>query len=63
MSYGAGLTKMSLGRFALATFLGMLPLTFAYVSVGRLLFFGQGPLTIAAGVLVVLSFLALPRAL
>lgn len=30
VSYGAGLTMMSLGAFSLATFLGMLPITFAY---------------------------------
>lgn len=59
VSYGAGLTKMSAGRFALATFFGMLPLTFASVSAGRLLV-GRGPLPIVAGVLVVAGFLALP---
>jgi uncharacterized membrane protein YdjX (TVP38/TMEM64 family) len=62
VSYGAGLTKMSLGRFALATFVGMLPLTFAYVSAGRLLV-GQGPLSIAAGVAVVAGLLLLPAAI
>lgn len=30
ISYGAGLTKISLNRFSLATFFGMLPLTFTY---------------------------------
>lgn len=59
VSYGAGLTKMSVGRFALATFLGMLPLTFAYVSAGRLLV-AYGPLPIVAGVVVVAGLVALP---
>jgi uncharacterized membrane protein YdjX (TVP38/TMEM64 family) len=61
VSYGAGLTKMSLGRFALATFFGMLPLTFVYVSAGRLLG-GGGRLPIVAGVMVVAALLALPMA-
>ena len=32
ISYGAGLTKMSVGRFALATWVGMLPWTFAWAA-------------------------------
>lgn len=60
VSYGAGLTKMSLGRFCLATFFGMLPLTFAYVSVGPLLVSG-GLLSLVAGGAVVVLFLLLPR--
>jgi len=36
VSYGAGLTKMSLRAFSLATFLGMLPLTFIYNYFGSL---------------------------
>jgi uncharacterized membrane protein YdjX (TVP38/TMEM64 family) len=38
ISYGAGLTKMSLGNFSVATFLGMLPLTFIYNTFGSVLF-------------------------
>ncbi len=37
VSYGAGLTKMSLKAFSIATFLGMLPLTFAYNYFGSVL--------------------------
>lgn len=37
VSYGAGLTAMSLWKFALATFLGMLPLTFIYNTFGSVL--------------------------
>jgi uncharacterized membrane protein YdjX (TVP38/TMEM64 family) len=62
VSYGAGLTKMSLGRFILATFLGTLPLTFVYVSAGRLLL-GHGLLAIVAGAVVVTIFLTLPLAI
>lgn len=62
VSYGAGLTKMSVGRFALATILGMLPLTFAYVSAGRL-FVTSGPWPIVAGVGVVAGLVALPAAI
>jgi uncharacterized membrane protein YdjX (TVP38/TMEM64 family) len=60
VSYGAGLTKISLGRFCLATFFGMLPLTFAYVSFGPLLVSG-GLLSLVAGGAVVVLFLLLPR--
>ncbi len=62
VSYGAGLTKMSVGRFALATFLGMLPMTFVYVSAGSLLV-GRESLTIVAGVVVVVGLLTLPMAI
>lgn len=59
VSYGAGLTKMSLRRFALATFLGMLPLTFAYVSAGRLLV-NHAVASAAAGVVLIAGMLVLP---
>jgi uncharacterized membrane protein YdjX (TVP38/TMEM64 family) len=60
VSYGAGLTKMSLARFAVASFLGMLPLTFAYVSFGPLLS-AEGPVAwFGGGGVVVLLFL-IPR--
>jgi len=41
ISYGAGLTQMSLKAFAGATFLGMLPLTFAYNYFGSFLVVGE----------------------
>lgn len=59
VSYGAGLTKLSLGRFALATGLGMLPLTFLYNYFGSRLAFGQGS-TLALGALLVAGLLLLP---
>ncbi len=59
ISYGAGLTKISLRRFALATFFGMLPLTFLYTSFGPLLV-GRGWLSLLLGALAVAVFLLLP---
>ena len=60
VSYGAGLTKMTLWKFSLATFFGSLPLTFAYTWSGPLLFSG-GALPVVGGVLMVALFLVLPR--
>ncbi len=60
ISYGAGLTKMSLRNFALATFIGQLPLTFVYVSSGAFLASGRLVIVIG-GALAVVLFLALPR--
>ena len=59
VSYGAGLTKISLRRFALATFVGMLPATFVYNYFGSVIVFGR-MLTIALGLLTVGTFLILP---
>lgn len=60
VSYGAGLTKMSARRFALATFFGMLPLTAAYTTLGSSLVVGPG-VTLALGAAMVLLFFLLPR--
>ncbi len=60
VSYGAGLTKMSGPRFALATFVGMVPLTFVYASFGELLFANSALTWVGGGVFVALLFL-LPR--
>ncbi len=35
ISYGAGLTNISLKRFAIATFIGMIPMTFLFAYTGR----------------------------
>ncbi len=59
VSYGAGLTKISVRRFALATFVGMLPVTFVYNYFGSVVVFGR-ELTIALGLLMVGTFLILP---
>jgi uncharacterized membrane protein YdjX (TVP38/TMEM64 family) len=60
VSYGAGLTKMSLTRFAVSSFLGMLPLTFVYVSFGPLVSVG-GPITWIGGAMAVALLFLLPR--
>jgi uncharacterized membrane protein YdjX (TVP38/TMEM64 family) len=60
VSYGAGLTKMSLSRFSIATFLGMLPLTFLNNYFGSgITFHRRWSLTF--GILMVLLFFGLPR--
>ena len=60
VSYGAGLTALSLWKFAFATFAGMLPLTFLYVSAGSAVL-GNRPLTVVGGLLMVALFFLLPR--
>ena len=60
VSYGAGLTTMSLRAFALATFLGMIPPTFALTYLGSAVVTVEWTLVIAGGMLVVV-FLLLPR--
>jgi uncharacterized membrane protein YdjX (TVP38/TMEM64 family) len=59
VSYGSGLTKMSIWRFSLATFLGMLPLTFIYNNFGAALVV-DGRLAIIVGIVVVLLLFLLP---
>ena len=60
VSYGAGLTKMSLKAFALATFVGMTPPTFALTYLGSAVVTVQWPFILAGGLLVLL-FLLLPK--
>ena len=60
VSYGAGLTKMSLKAFALATLVGMAPPTFAFTYLGSAVVTVQWPFILAGGVLV-LIFLLLPK--
>jgi uncharacterized membrane protein YdjX (TVP38/TMEM64 family) len=60
ISYGAGLTKMSLRNFSLATFLGMLPLTFLYNTFGSVLVVGKW-LTIILGLILVVLFFLIPE--
>lgn len=59
VSYGAGLTKMSLKRFSLATFIGMLPLTFAFNYFGSILVISHW-VAVALGLAMVLLFFLLP---
>jgi uncharacterized membrane protein YdjX (TVP38/TMEM64 family) len=60
VSYGAGLTKMSLKAFAFATFVGMIPPTFALTYLGSAVVSVQWPFILAGGLLVVI-FLFLPK--
>jgi len=60
VSYGAGLTKMSLKAFAFATFVGMMPPTFALTYLGSAVVSVQWPFILAGGLLVVI-FLFLPK--
>ncbi|MGB4068961.1 MAG: TVP38/TMEM64 family protein [Nitrospira sp.] len=62
VSYGAGLTNISLKAFALATLVGMAPPTFAFTYLGSSVISAQWPL-IAAGVVMVAFFLAMPKLL
>ncbi len=59
VSYGAGLTKMSLKTFSVATFLGMLPLTFIYNYFGSVVMVGRG-LALMLGLIMVFLFFAFP---
>jgi uncharacterized membrane protein YdjX (TVP38/TMEM64 family) len=60
ISYGAGLTKMSLRKFILATFFGMIPLTFVYNYFGSVLVFGKA-LTFLLGLIMVILFFLIPK--
>jgi uncharacterized membrane protein YdjX (TVP38/TMEM64 family) len=60
ISYGAGLTKMSLTKFSIATYLGMLPLTYLYVTFGAVVM-ERGVISLIAGVAVVFLFFFMPR--
>lgn len=56
VSYGAGLTRISLRAFALATLIGMIPATFAVNYFGSGIFSGSGLPWILGGVLVAMFF-------
>ncbi len=60
VSYGAGLTKMSLRTFTVMTFFGMIPMTFVYTSFGAVLIVHKG-ISIVLGVCMVVLFFTLPR--
>jgi uncharacterized membrane protein YdjX (TVP38/TMEM64 family) len=59
VSYGAGLTRMSLRNFALATLLGSIPMTFIYHSFGSVLKVSTTT-GLALGLLIVAILFALP---
>lgn len=59
ISYAAGVTAIALWRYALATTLGMLPMTFVFAGLGHN--FELNPtLTVVAAVLILLAMAALP---
>ena len=60
VSYGAGLTKVPMAKFAAATALGMVPFTLVYCYFGRMILI-DGWISAAVGVVFVVAFLALPR--
>lgn len=60
VSYGAGLTKMSLRAFILASFFGMLPLTFIYNQFGAGLVMNQA-LAVSLGILMVVLMFIIPK--
>jgi uncharacterized membrane protein YdjX (TVP38/TMEM64 family) len=59
ISYGAGLTKITLKKFALATFFGMIPLTFIYNYFGSILVLTKA-MTVIFGVIMVVLFFLMP---
>ncbi len=60
VSYGAGLTKMSLKKFSIATLLGMIPITFVYNYFGSVVVFNNR-LTLVLGIILVVLFFVMPR--
>lgn len=60
ISYGAGLTKMSFRNYVLATFFGMIPLTFLYNYFGTVLVIRK-TYAVLFGFAMVILFFALPR--
>ena len=60
VSYGAGLTNMSLKAFALATLVGTIPPTFALTSFGSSVTTAQWPLMLA-GIVMVAVFVLAPK--
>jgi uncharacterized membrane protein YdjX (TVP38/TMEM64 family) len=61
VSYGAGLTMMSLKAFILATFLGMLPMTFAYNYFGAAILAANRGMVLLLGLLMVSFLFWFPR--
>jgi len=59
VSYGAGLTRMSLRNFTLATILGFIPMTFIYHIFGSAMVVST-PMTIVLGLLIVAILFVLP---
>ena len=62
ISYGAGLTRMRLRSFTLATIFGFIPMTFLYHTFGSVLTAGT-PAAVTLGLLIVAALFALPYVL
>lgn len=59
ISYGAGLTNMKLRNFAIATFIGMIPMTYAFATLGESIVVGSS-LAAVATILVIVGFFVVP---
>ncbi len=59
ISYGAGLTKITLKKFAVATFFGMVPMTFLFVYYGKVIFLGN-LFSIAFTILLIIAIFLVP---
>lgn len=59
ISYGAGLTKMTLRSFTISTFFGMIPLTFIYNYFGSVIIINKW-LTLILAIVMVFLFFVLP---
>ena len=62
ISYGAGLTNMRLKNFALATLIGMVPMTFLFTTLGESVVIGSS-FALIATVLVIIGFFVVPIAI
>ena len=60
ISYGAGLTNMKLRNFAIASFIGMLPMTYVFASLGESFVVGNGVIGIIATLLIIAGFFVVP---
>jgi len=59
ISYGSGLTNMRLKSFAIATFFGMIPMTFLFAYLGNSLVFGK-TIVVIASLVVIAGFFVVP---
>ena len=57
VSYGAGLTRISATKFVVASFLGMLPLTYVYNAAGALVLANRWIGWVGGGAMLILFFL------
>jgi len=60
ISYGSGLTNISLRNFALATFFGMIPMTFLAASLGETFIFGNIILISIVSLVLIIFMIIMP---